>query len=316
MTKTTGIKTLILKIIIFICFTIAVFCLPLLLPATPYTAKSYLFAEKQKDALLLNEEPPRMIFVGGSGAAYGLNSKMIKDQLNINPINTALAGRLGLKYALDNTSQYVKKGDIVVVIPEYTSFFYDYESGSEDLLRMVWDVDKSKIRLLSKNQIKNCFPFIFKLSLSKLNILEYFDIKKTGSYNVYSFNEYGDYIGHWDLERFPFSPVGIDNLERYDPAAMEGLKKFEEGVSQKGAFFYIAFPACQDLSFDISLDAISMIEEEYKKNGFTILGDPYRYRFDDSLFFDAPYHLNKTGLDIRTQMFIEDLKTIIADKVQ
>jgi hypothetical protein len=298
-----------------VCLLIILFCLPLLLPATPYTAKSYLFAEKQKDALLLNEEPPRMIFVGGSNVMVGLNSRMVKDSLNINPINTSIGIELGLKYMLDNTSQFIREGDIVVVIPEYQHFFRDYDYGSEDLLRMVWDVDKSKIRLLSKNQIKNCFPFIFYLSLSKLNILEYLNVKKMNIYNVHSINEYGDNVAHWNMERRPFYPARMIDTALYNPKVMEGLKNFEEKVRQRGAVLFVSYPSFQDLSFDNSPDAISMIEEEYKKNGFTILGDPYRYRFDDSLMFDSPSHLNKEGTDIRTQLLIEDLKTIMTEKV-
>ena len=29
---------------------------------------------------------------------------------------------------------------------------------------------------------------------------------------------------------------------------------------------------------------------------------------DDALMFDSAYHLNKKGVDLRTQLFIEDLK--------
>jgi len=34
----------------------------------------------------------------------------------------------------------------------------------------------------------------------------------------------------------------------------------------------------------------------------------------DSLLFDSPWHLNKQGVDLRTRLLIEDLKTTLKKK--
>ncbi|MCL2610007.1 MAG: hypothetical protein FWD94_08910, partial [Treponema sp.] len=64
----------------------------------------------------------------------------------------------------------------------------------------------------------------------------------------------------------------------------------------------------QDISFDLSVDSIKKVEEEFIKQGFTILGTPERYRMDTSLMFDSAYHLNRQGVTLRTELLIEDLK--------
>jgi len=55
---------------------------------------------------------------------------------------------------------------------------------------------------------------------------------------------------------------------------MEGLKRFEEKLHQKGATFYVSYPSYEDIAFDVSIEAINKVEEEYIKHGFAILGTP------------------------------------------
>ena len=108
---------LLLPVVLVVAFAIAT---P---PVSKSLSGSYLFAGKQKDFLLATVESPRIIFIGGSNLAFGTNSQMIKDSLGLNPVNTGLHASLGLKYMLDNTYRYIKKGDIVVVAPEYEHFY-------------------------------------------------------------------------------------------------------------------------------------------------------------------------------------------------
>ena len=285
---------------------IVLFVLALVIPPTPKALlTSPLFSQPQKDFLLKNTEAPRIIFIGGSNVAYGLDSQAIKDALDINPINTAIIRPLGLKYMLENAYQYIKEGDIIVVMLEYQNFYLTYDYVSDALAMMILDVDKSKIKLLNLGQMPGFFQQIPKLAFSKLNPINY--IVRKG-YSPRMFNEYGDNYYHWTLGRHDFNPSGPLDVKKYDPKAMEGLKQFEEKLHQKCATLYVSYPSYQDIAFDYSVEAINKVEEEYIKHGFAILGTPRRYRMDDSLMFDSSYHLLKRGVDLRTQLLIEDLK--------
>jgi hypothetical protein len=281
------------------------------MPTTPRAAHSFLFAEIKKDALLQCEPSPRIIFVGGSNISFGLNSQMVKDSLRLNPINTAIHAGTGLKYVLDHTLPFIRKGDIVVLIPEYVHFFDDYDKGSVSLLRMSLDVDKSKLKLLSFKQIVNCLPHVGNVVKSRLNPMEYFyNIKadSAGIYSVNSFNRYGDAYKHWNLQRIKITPDAILDEQMYNPKVMDGIKDFGQKINQKGAKLFISYPSYQDLSYQKSVNAIKKVETEYKENGLIILGTPDRYMMADSLMFNTTYHLTKKGLDYRTQLLIEDLK--------
>ena len=76
-------RRFILQLIWFLMPIVILFVVGLLLPATPRASKSLLVANLQKDSLLENTKPPRVIFVGGSNLSFGLNSQMIKESLNM-----------------------------------------------------------------------------------------------------------------------------------------------------------------------------------------------------------------------------------------
>ncbi|MDR0682237.1 MAG: hypothetical protein LBG15_10390 [Dysgonamonadaceae bacterium] len=309
-------KKFIIKVSAFTVITIGLFIVFLfLLPPTPRATGSHLFGAIKKDSLLLNVPSSRIIFIGGSNLSFGLNSQTIKDSLELNPINTAIHAGIGIKYMLENTLQYVQKGDIIVLIPEYQHFYRKWHHGSEELLRTILEINKSKIKLLSLNQIFNCIPFTGNLVLSKLDNFEYIPVEdsKTGIYEVNSFNRYGDAYLHWDMQRIDsFEPDTIMIIDEYNPKVMQEIKKYNQKFQEKGTTLFISYPSYQDISFFNSEKAIKKIEQEYITSGLIILGTPERYRMPDSLMFDTPYHLNKTGVDYRTKLLIEDIRKHIA----
>lgn len=134
------------KIAIFILPIIVVFILGVFLPTTPRASKSLLMASVNKNLLLQNTPSPRIIFVGGSNLSFGLNSQMIKDSLQINPINTAIEASIGIQFMIDNTLEYVQDGDIVVLVPEYFIYYRSLNLGSKELMRTILDVN---LRILS-----------------------------------------------------------------------------------------------------------------------------------------------------------------------
>jgi len=303
-------KRLILKTVAFISSLILVCGVLLLLPATPRASKSLLVAEVKKDSLLANTPSPRIIFVGGSNLSFGLNSQAIKDSLNMNPINTAINAEIGMKYILENTLQYARKGDIIVIIPEYFHFYRDWNHGSVELFRTIFDCNKKNIKLLNINQLYNIFPYTGKFILSKFDKNEYVNTEESDVYSVNSFNKYGDVDAHWSMDNrhIDFKLFEMPDTTKYNPKVMAEIKNLVNKLQEKGSIVLISYPCFQETPFNNSKEAIRKVEKEYLANGFTIIGNPERYMMPDSLMFDTSYHLNKQGVERRTKLLIEDLK--------
>jgi len=235
---------------------------------------------------------------------FGLNSFKIKEQLGLNPINTGIDASIGAKYMLENTLNYVQKGDVVVLGLEYLHFVrpYDYTSGV--LLRIVTDILPEKLDLLSFSQKVSLLQYVPKFSLSKLKPSEYRNIKKSKFYSAKTFNQFGDINAHWDVRESSYSPTTIRGNIHME--VIEKLQEFEVAASQKGARVLLTFPVLDEVSFANSKQKVLEIERLLKQHDFEILGSAERYIMPKNMIFDSPYHLNKTGLEHRTQLFIED----------
>jgi hypothetical protein len=291
-------------IIFFVPFLLIIF-FGLILPTTPRASKSLIMSGIKKDSLLKKSPSPRIIFVGGSSLSFGLNSKTIKDSLHINPINTAIHAAIGLKYITDNTLQYIKKGDVIVLVPEYFHYYTNVNFGSEELFRTIFDLKKYNISLMNISQILNLVSFIPKYSLTKYKIYEYTNFVESLIYSVHSFNEFGDVNAHWNLTQKEFSSYDkFDSHFIYE--SVELIKKFNLSIKDKGAILFISYPPYEEASFNNALAQIQKVERELRKTGLTILGTPERYKLPHSMFFNTGSHLLKSGVDHRTQLLLED----------
>ena len=240
---------------------------------------------------------------------FSLNSQVLKDSLHLNPVNTGVHALLTLQYMLDNTIQYVRPGDVVVLIPEYEHFFKDYDIGTEQLLRTVLEVDKSKVKLLNIAQIYHLLPLVPRFALTRFKPTEYFGTNTNPlHYRRNTCNQYGDEVLHWTMKRPYFAPYKI--TATYNPVNIEMIEKFQQQVEKKDARFIVSFPAYQDSSYDNSAAQVEIVEAALKEK-FVVAGSAKRYRTVDSLMFDTPYHLTKNGVDRRTEMLVEDLRPFL-----
>ena len=303
-------RKLIFNLVFFLTITVVVPAIVFfLLPAKPRAKTSLLFAEIDKDSLLVNTKSPRIIFVGGSNLSFGLNSQMIRDSLGLNPVNTSIHASLGLIYMLDHTRQYIREGDIVVVVPEYDHFYGNYAYGHEELLRTALDVPSSKGLLqLRKPQIIEIIPFLPNYIRTKMIPSEYVSFTPDKFYSRTSFNQYGDVNAHWNEPSQKVKPYA-QLTGPFNKTMVTELENFEQLVTDKKGQFFISFPGIQAATFENQADQIHQVEKALKESKvFNFLGTPEQYKMPDSLLFNTPYHLIRKGVNRRTELLIKDLR--------
>ncbi len=71
------------------------------------------------------QAPKRLLITGGSGAHYTINAKLMEEKLGIPVLNLGLDGPIGLDVILPSILGQVRKGDIVLLIPEYLILWAD-----------------------------------------------------------------------------------------------------------------------------------------------------------------------------------------------
>lgn len=282
----------------------------ILVPATPRTRTSLLFAKLDKDQLLQTAPPPRLILIGGSNMSMGIDSSIFQAELGMNPVNTAIHASIGLDYMVKNVVEYIQPGDIVVVSLEYSQFYGQYMYGGEELLRTVFDVDRSSLKSLDLRQWLSMIRFIPKYAISKINPTEY-NFKEQpniGIYERHSFNEYGDAYIHWRKPAKIVEPY--PKIEKfYNQRVIDLLINFELQVIDQGGKMVLTYPAIQEETFQHMIEQIRRVQSELEGSGLTIMGTPEDYIVADDQLYDTPYHLTYEGVLYRTHRLVEDLKS-------
>lgn len=301
-------RSFIRKLLYFLIPLVSLTILGIFLPTTPKASTSHMFGKLKMDSLLKNVESPRLILIGGSNISLTINSQLLKDSLAVNPINTGISWTIGFAYMFDNTLKYVRPGDVIVASLEYDQFYNGAVYGGPDLARTIFDVCPQEFFKLRKQQYYNVLPHIPYYAFSKYKPNEYFFLGNPQEvYTRNATNKFGDNCRHWNLPGrrvLPLTPLP----EKLDKYAFDLLSEFESAIEERGGILLVTFPCLQQESFIMQSVGIKAIENELKRRNFSLIGTPERYVMPDVLVFDTPYHLIKPGVDLRTNILIEDLK--------
>jgi len=309
-------KSFLTKIALFAGSYFAAFILLECMPGNPHPDSLHYAVIDKHELLRKTENQPRVLLVGGSNISFGIYSPKMEETLGMPVIDTAINAGYGLKYILDDIEPFIRKGDIVIVMPEYHHFYDELFWGSTatfDGLRTtpenVRNIGLKQATVLAKDypqRAKSNLRFCYATLTDSVP-------EPTHPHRRDSFNANGDIEAHWKIE-------GWDHLEGsqidgpYNPATIDYLSRFVKSAEKKGAHVYISFPTYSEGSFGDkeNKESIDKIYKELYAGDFKLLGTPARYSFPDSLYFNSHYHPYKEGQLMRTERLIEDLRNALS----
>ena len=266
---------------------------------------------------------PKIIIVGGSNCPYGFNSRLLEDSLHLPVANLGLHAGFGLRFILNDCAEFVRKGDIVVLSPEYMEFLDKEFNGESALNELIIGIYPGGIKKLAPGQagrfLSNMGQYMEDLisrpirtgaaTLSGVNNTE---ARKLKAY-VYSrsaFNAWGDYAipGDFHLSVRP-GPEQIGGALNLD--CLTFVRKFKAYVEAKGATLVITPQSLQRSSYDLSVSKIKEIDSCMKAMGMPFNSDCEKYALPDKYFFNTINHLDSAGQTIRTALVADELEKII-----
>lgn len=295
-------KEFIFKIVLFTGIVFGLFMgLILFIPVQP---NDYFQAYNLKCKLLEETESPRVVFVGGSNLAFGLDCQIIKDSLGVNVVNNGLHAGVGLKFILDDVEAYLRKGDIVVIAPEYEHFYNP--NGEAATIAPIQSVCRwKKLHLLNFAQMKNVItglPRIFMHALPKPH--------NERRYVLSGFNEYGDEIKHWQLESISIPrPNPIKGV--FDRNFGEYFVKKIEAFKEKGCAILIIPPVCRETAYEVKRKNIEEVCSFLNEQGLSFQVLPKVHAFSDNYAYDTDYHMTYEGVKRFSSSIVGILKPII-----
>jgi len=314
----------------------------------PLRGDLYQAAVIDKHRVLRSAEPPRIIFVGGSSLAFGLDSRMVRAELQRETVNMAVQATLGDRYMLAEVESELGEGDTVVLGIESVLFPEDAGSGlvEQVLLHTAGSVrfirDPQQLKLMLNNGLGGVQLLTtgsVRTTLSRMVADEadaraeshsreaesaYFLARyplchrctQGTSYSRRSFNGFGDHVAHWGAPSPTAFAFEHDQVVGFNPlgqmAVVERLNRFARRCRQKGvAVAYVRPPMSAVVRDRWRLYLESADAQLQQRLELPILGELEDAVYPRHLFFDSPHHLTGEGVIEYTRHIMELLAPLL-----
>ena len=266
---------------------------------------------------LKTTEGKKVVIIGNSNVSFGVESKLFEelfDDSSYSVVNFGLYGAIGTKAMLDLAKKHINKDDIIILIPEeYNQSMSLYFSAKEmwyalDSNRsMFFDLDSRSKEALVGNYV----DYVAKKVYSHKNISS---TSNLGVYSVHSFDERCDMTNYDREYNIMFNdydennPIDLNSII-IDDNFFNYINEYNLDILKKGAQMYYSFSPMNKESIVNNQEDIDKFYETLKdKIHFPIISDINNYILEKEWFYDSNYHLNTSGMKLRTYMLVNDLK--------
>ena len=257
-------------------------------------------------------DEPKIILVGNSNLAFGIDSERIEQEIGMPVVNLGLHGGMNNEFNEKVAKQNINEGDLVVVC--YTSYSDD---GKITDPALAWITIEDNFNLWSLISVQNYPDMIWHY---KEYFKDCYDLWKSESGNMYAthsysrdaFNEYGDVVvrtpGGYAERSTIFNQTSL-SVPGINDTCINRLNRFNKYVLSKGADLAVAAYPVAYGEFTPSASEYETFQNELQnKLDFEVISDFTDYFIPYEYFYDTKYHLTDEGVDIRTEQLIKDIK--------
>ena len=323
--KRTAFSALVLLLAVFVllCPFAASFAVVLAIPAR--YADTYYGELAEMAGQLEETEDRKIIVLGNSNVAFGVDSALAGELLSAAGLsyevcNLGLYGSLGTKMMTEIADDFISEGDIVIFVPEITEQSLSLYFSAEEAWRAL-DSDLSMFALFSGDSAGSLAGNFFGYAADKYSLWsEGETAQPSGIYARDSFDE------HCDLKNYsrpynimtggtdPNNPIVLDT-SLYAEDFIEYMNTFYGDVQDAGAEMYYSFPPMNaDSVTEESLDNTDTVQDFVTECfDFPVISDIDDYILEMEYFYDSNFHLNESGMTVRTVQLVNDIKNALGN---
>ncbi|MEG2182019.1 MAG: hypothetical protein RRY69_03030, partial [Oscillospiraceae bacterium] len=299
---------------------LAVFLLLLLVPFAAYFAyiqsippqftNTLMGTASYKMELLKQKDEPRIIFAGGSSAAYGVDCERIQGELDVKCIDIGVVYGIGIEFYESLLMDELREGDIVYFAPEYG--MWNDQIG----YNLVWCCCENYGELLAKIPLQYwpkiiAGPF-FTYSKEKLAIY------RSGSCDGSAFVEMGECGDMTNVREnimedgyLKDDPITV-NTSYISEKAVKALNRLDEYAKSVGAKLLVGYPpAVREALVSDAKERALFAEAVEERLTATVVGDIEDSFMSARYFYDTNFHLNTKGVALRSEYLIELLEEYV-----
>ncbi|WNZ43980.1 hypothetical protein Q2T42_19290 [Leptolyngbya boryana CZ1] len=298
-----------------------VFVIPYLQKYDNAVSQGFMASSIEKHHRLETVSSPRLILVGGSSVAFGINSPDLQARLPYQVINMGIHAGLGAEFMLNEVKSSVKSGDVIVISLEYETF----DKFPPDPKQVIDSIEarKENIAFLPLSYV----PTLLDEGLLQLGsflrrsgaLIQSGSLERLPYYTRAGFNQYGDTVAHYPLPDDTNKLAGEGRYYRFESERIQrtirAMNQFYEFCRSQGAQVFFVYPPLMPRVLNMNQAEIAKIETELTHSlRFPILGKPEEFAYSDTDYFDTRYHLNQRGVQQRTEDLVRYLSPYLSTR--
>jgi len=281
--------------------------------------KTFMGELKYKYERLRESEGKRIVLLGGSSLAFGIDSALIEEYLpDYEVVNFGMYAALGTTAMFDLTIDEIRSGDIVIISPEQNDqALSDYFNAE-----IMWQGLDGSVSLLSRfnrdklQKLMGQFPYF---AVNKWNYWKNHNMPvPTGVYSRAAFNQYGDI--EWADCKQNIMPMGYDTTTLVEfsdrlpeKEFLQECNQYIDTLTERGCKVWYRFAPMNDLAVDDSIDIDAYYDQLQQSLHCEMMGNPNDMIMDAKWFYDTNFHLNQSGRVYNTRQIIRDIKAMLGD---
>ncbi len=313
-------KRFILKIFLFVVLFTGLMATIAVADKRYFFTDNYLNEFPVKKQLLRTTPSPRVVVIGGSNVAFGIDSKALSDSLGMPVVNAGLHAGLGLRYILHANTPLLRRGDILVIMPEYGHFFNTTAWGNTITLGLApFFATAEEMCDFNGHQLEVVARGFSHMALQTFltGIKEKIRPQKESSTFLYlksGFDSHGDEVSHLvkqtdrDMTQYKCSPSFTAFNEEYLAEFISAVHNME----QKGIRVILLPPAILDSELAADRTMIDSLAHRLQTAGIPFRASLDTFAYPARYLYNSTYHLNAEGVRKNT----ENIRVIRAIRVQ
>ena len=290
---------------------VVLFCFEIVMPQYLLNYQAVLVDKNER---LCSIEGPKIVLVGNSNLAFGIDSAAIEEAFGMPVVNMGMHGGVGNPFNEQAAVQNVCEGDIVIL--SYSNF------NDGDVIKnqqLAWITIENHYELWGYIRPKDwpammkAYPTYLKdcLELWSLGIG---NMDSGDAYSRLQFNEYGDNI--YDRpELVPGTDLNQVHLPEIGDATIERINALNAELKSKGATLLVtAYPSPICVNTPTTEEFEYFTAEISDRLDCPVISKYEDYVMESDLFYNTYLHLNDRGVQVRTGLLIEDLQRYLQEK--
>ncbi|MEF2836972.1 MAG: leucine-rich repeat protein [Oscillospiraceae bacterium] len=284
--------------------------------APPVYTQTFLGELSLKFDSLNAVEEPKLIVVGGSNVAFGLDSRLLAQHIDMPVVNFGLYATLGTKMMMDLSKANVNEGDIVILAPEMDtqtlSLYFNAEAALQGM-----ESDWKMLCYIPRENHADLVGGVYEYVTSKIGYLRSGLLDPEGIYNRDSFNEYGDivYVRPHNIMLLGYDPTKTIELTPalLDQEFIDYVNDYTAYCERQGATVYFSFPPTNASAMADSNTEDTLFDfccYLYENLTCKVISNVNDYIMEENYFYDSNFHLNDSGVILRTSLLAHDINRV------